>query len=181
MLETACEQFEVLQFIIRNEIRIVSDYLPSVDLRRPAPEEIPKALRHLRAPHSIRMALAKSFVANGVRARRICEHGSGDLSLDKTERRLFLNITKALLQVRDVNEHGFDVKVKEDGTGSRPSLHYHEHVGYLNETNLHFCSDTIVLMGPINLYDVYRSIARMRELAGWASLAGEDLHLWGPI
>jgi hypothetical protein len=50
MLETACEQFEVLQLIIGKEIKIVSDYLPTVDPRRPTPEEIPKALRHLRAP-----------------------------------------------------------------------------------------------------------------------------------
>jgi hypothetical protein len=83
------------------------------------------------------------------------------------------------LHVRDINEHGFEVK--EGNAGSRPSLHFHEHVGYLDETALLISSDTIVLMGPLNLYDIYRSVARMREIAGFASLAGEDLHLWGPI
>jgi hypothetical protein len=175
MLETACEQFEVLQLIISGEIKIVSDYLPTVDPRSPASEEIPKALKHLRAPICIKMALAKSFVAHAWRARTICDEGKGSLFLDRTERRLFLSRTKALRKVRDVNEHGFDFN-----TTFRPSLHLKDG-SYLPDTGVLALSPTVVSMGPLNLYEVYRVIARMREHAGYASLAGVDLHLWGPI
>jgi hypothetical protein len=97
--------------------------------------------------------------------------------LDRTERRLFLSGTKTLEDIRDVNEHGFDVDA--DPT-SKPSLHLKDG-SYLPDTGVLPLSPTVVLMGPLNLYEVYRAIARMREHAGYASLAGVDLHLWGPI
>jgi hypothetical protein len=157
MLSTACEQFEVLQWTLRGDIRIVSDYEPVF------PPDIRKAVLIQRAPGCIQMALAKSFVANVIRARRICEHGSASLALDRTERRLFLSRTKALLHVRDVNEHGFDFNEGENRC--RPSLHFHELGGYLDETALVAPSAEVVLMGPLNLYSVYRSAARMHQRA----------------
>lgn len=106
LLETAREQFRVLQFIILGEIKLVSDQQ----------NDLTKRLLFARAPGCVGMALAKSFVANVVRARRICEHGGQSLTLDKMERKLFLSQTNALLQVRDVNEHGLDVKGNEIDT-----------------------------------------------------------------
>jgi hypothetical protein len=161
ILSIACEQFEVLQWILRGDIRIVTDYEPV------SPPDIRKAVLVQRAPDCIQMALAKSFVANVIRARRICEHASASLDLDRTEHRLFLKRTKAMLRVRNVNEHGFDVN--ESDNGSRPSLHFHKLGGYLDlgldETSLVAPSAEVVLMGPLNLYDVYRSAARMHQRA----------------
>ena len=74
MLETACEQFEFLQLIRRDEIRIVSDYSPG---------DVRTKIKYLRASGCIQAALAKSFVANVIRARRICEHGASALQIDR--------------------------------------------------------------------------------------------------
>jgi hypothetical protein len=67
--------------------------------------------------------------------------------------------------VRDVNEHGFDIK---DNT-NRPALHYNG-VDFVDETAMYIVSAEEILMGPINLYDVYRSVLRIRDLAGFTSL-----------
>jgi len=164
MLETACEQFEVLQLIRRDEIRIVSDYSPG---------DVRAKTKYLRAPPGcIQAALAKSFVANVIRARRICEHGASALQIDRIERRLFLHTTDALLRVRDVNEHGFDVKGDES---SRSALHFHEHGGHVDETGLFIADAETILMGPLNLFDIYRCVARMRGLAGFATITPEVL------
>jgi hypothetical protein len=155
MLETACEQFEVLQLLLKQEIKVISN--DSADVR--------KHIKFLRAPHCINMALAKSFVANVIRARRICEHGSQHLAIERTLRRQFLSSTSGVQKVRDVNEHGFDIHDNK----SRPMLHYNGG-GFVDETAMYMGSAEEILMGPINLYDVYRSVARMRDLAGFASL-----------
>src|ERR1700692_697181 len=63
MLETACEDFEILQRMIRHEIKLVSG----------------NGIEDHRAYPRIQMALAKSFLFNLVRARRICDHGVGSL------------------------------------------------------------------------------------------------------
>jgi hypothetical protein len=156
MLEIACEQFEVLQSLLRKEITVntaqTHDYRKEMTLRR--------------APYCINMALAKSFIANVIRARRICEHGSQYLAIGRLERRRFLHSTAAIQTVRDVNEHGFDVHDNR----SRPQLHYNRDGGYVDETAMYIGGAEEILMGPINLCDVYRSVARMRELAGFASL-----------
>jgi hypothetical protein len=112
------------------------------------------------------MALAKSFVLNAVRARRICEHSHGSLRIDRLERTRFLKGTEGLLHIRNVNEHGFDA----DGS-SKPSMH-HQDGGALDETSMVIDSDKKILMGPLNLYDTYVSTGRMRALAGFASLRG---------
>jgi hypothetical protein len=130
------------------------------------------------------MALAKSFVFYLVRARRICEHGAGNLTVNRTERSRFLNGTAAVVDVRDVNEHGFDAKSakvmqrrtgSEDGSSRRkismPSLHTHtEECAILDETSMIILGDKKILMGPLNLYDVYIPADRMRQLAGFKSL-----------
>ena len=155
MLETACEQFEVLQLICANQIRFVDDQQ----------DDVRKSIKFLRAPFCIRAALAKSFVANVIRARRICEHGHGALNIDRTERKLFMSRTGSLLRVRDVNEHGFDA----NDTDSRPTLHFNGG-GFLDETSLYIGGPEEILMGPLNLYYVYRAAARMRDLAGFRAL-----------
>ncbi len=150
MLETACEDFEILQRLIRQETTVVSSHQRD----------------KFRAAFRIQMALAKSFVFHAVRARRICEHGHGSLGIDRLERTRFLKGTEGLLQVRDVNEHGFDANAS-----SKPSMH-HQDGGSLDETSMVTDTENKILMGPLNLYDMYVPTARMRALAGFASLHG---------
>jgi hypothetical protein len=151
MLETACEQFEVLQFMLRKEIKVISH--GSTDPW--------KRVKLMRAPSCIRMALAKSFVANVIRARRICERQSQHLAIERVERRLFLSSTSGVKTVRDVNEHGYDHNTKS------PRMLHFNRGGFQDETSLHIGGSEEILMGPLNLFDVYRSVARMRDLAGF--------------
>ena len=74
-LETACDDFEVLQRLIRQEIKLVSG----------------NGVEDHRAASRAQMALAKSFVFHVARARRICEHGAASLRVERTERKLFSN------------------------------------------------------------------------------------------
>jgi hypothetical protein len=67
-----------------------------------------------------------------------------------------------------VNEHGFDVNAEDT---SRPKMHY-QYGGYTDETAMAILGPDKILMGPLNLCDVYPSIARMRDIAGFASLKG---------
>ena len=150
MLETACEDFEIMQRMIRHEIKLVSG----------------NGIEDYRAPMRIQMALAKSFLFNLVRARRICERGAGSLRIDRAERTRFLKATAAVVRVRDVNEHGFDGKKI-----SKPSLHSHaKESAILDETAMIVLGDQNILMGPLNLYNVYIPTDRMRKLAGFSSL-----------
>jgi len=111
------------------------------------------------------MALAKSFVFNARRANRVCNLNRGTLGLDRTQRKEFLKATEPLIAVRDVNEHGFD------GNGSlKPSMHLQDG-GMLDETSLVVNGRDKILMGPLNLYDIYVAVARMRELAGFNALS----------
>jgi hypothetical protein len=71
MLETACEQFEVLQQMIAGQLTVTS--------------------QDPRAVHCIQMALAKGFIFSCIRARRICEHGKkAGLTIPDQERRIFV-------------------------------------------------------------------------------------------
>lgn len=110
------------------------------------------------------MALANSFVFYAVRARRICQHAHGSLVIDRLDRARFLKGTEGLLQIRVVNEHGFDANAS-----TKPSMH-HQDGGMLDETAMVVMGDRKILMGPLNLYDTYVPTARMRTLAGFASL-----------
>ena len=159
LLETGCEQFETLQRLASQELQLIS--IQQNDIRRD--------FRLQRAHGCIAMSLGKSFVANVIRARRICEHGSPYIKVDRIERKLFLSATARVLAVRDVNEHGFDV----DNNKSPPALHFNKG-GLLDETSLAMNGPDDILMGPINLCGIYLSTARMRNLAGYASQASKS-------
>ncbi len=164
MLETACQQFEVLLLMVQNKIQ-----LSSAEQRIPPANCVDAAFaqsRISRPEGCIRMALAKSFVANTIRARRICEHGAEHLAVERLERRRFLKATEGVLQVRDVNEHGFDANV---ASAAGPKMHY-QHGGYTDETSMAIFGPDKILMGPLNLCNVYPSVARMRDRAGFSSL-----------
>ena len=154
MLETACEQFEVLQALVANELHIAFD-----EQKDPR-----KNLRFMRARYCIQAALAKSFVANVIRAQRICEHGAQHLIVDRAERTRFLKSVPDVLLVRNVNEHGFDVR-----SDSPPSMHARDGC-LLDETAMVISGPERILIGPVNLYDIYRATARMRDLAGFVAL-----------
>jgi|HubBroStandDraft_6_1064221.scaffolds.fasta_scaffold1330615_2 hypothetical protein len=141
LLESACESFEILSRIIEGKTTVVSN--------------------HYRDPIRIQMALAKDFLFFAARAHRVCEHGSGALTLPRQERIRFLKTVGAIRAVRDVNEHGFDAN-----TNAKPSLH-HQAGGFLDETALAVFGPEQVLMGPLNLCNIYRAVARMRDIAGF--------------
>jgi hypothetical protein len=152
MLEIACQDFEVLQDLIRGRLQVV----PASQDQTPA--------HAVRAPASIRMALAKSFVFHARRANRICDRHKADLQLSRVQRKNFLNATKPLTAVRDVNEHGFD----GDGK-STPQAHRNKGV-LIDETSMVINGAEEILMGPLNLYTVYPAVDRARRLAGFAAL-----------
>lgn len=150
LLEIACENFELMQAIIKQEIRIESS--------------------NMRASSCIQMALAKYFIANVFRARRICKDDKTYLAVDKLEQERFIESIPALPRVRNVNEHGYDVS----NNRSKPSMHEHKLEGViLDETSLIVLGPEKILMGPINLFDLYHATERMRELAGFKSLKEE--------
>jgi hypothetical protein len=155
MLETACEDFSILQALVNKELQLT----PSI-------KGLHQKIGANRASARIQMALAKSFIAFAVRARRICEHAR-ELRLDRLERARFLKATKNLVDVRDVNEHGFDAKAT-----SRPTLHNQEEGSRGDETSLLISAPTKIYMGPINLHTVYGAVDRMRSLAGFKALRG---------
>ena len=160
MLETACRDFETMQRLIRRETRLVFENGREDGMGR----------------MSAQMALAKSFVFNVVRARRICGHGSGSLVVGRSQRRSFLQETAGALGVRDVNEHGFDSGGAVRGKSARPSMHLHAaESAMVDETGLVILGDQKVLMGPINLYDIYVATDSMRKLAGFHSLPCDAL------
>jgi hypothetical protein len=157
MLETACEDFFFLQALVNKELQLT----PSVEGLQPK-------ISASRASARIQMALAKSFVAHAIRARRICEHGR-ELRLDRLEKIRFLKATAKLLDVRDVNEHGFDANTK-----SKPELHPQKGGGLGDETSLVISGPTNILMGPIELQILYVAVDRMREIAGFATLSSDS-------
>jgi hypothetical protein len=163
VLESACEDFENLQDLVRGDTRVVSA-IENQKESRPAPFD-PKAFRFKRAPGRIQMALAKSFVFGARRANRICTHNKAALALERPDRTRFLKATEPLIAVRDVNEHGFD-----GDESVRPSMHRQEG-GILDETSLMVQGPEKILMGPLNLYTVYMAVDRTRKLAGFLALA----------
>ncbi len=76
-----------------------------------------------------------------------------------------MSLTRTLVTVRDVNEHGFDIK---DNT-SVPSYHRHP-TGRLDETSLAMHGPDVILMGPLNLVTIYNGVAEIREKVGIAGL-----------
>jgi hypothetical protein len=163
MLETACEDFEILQALIDGEIQVAA---PKSHEATPANKyDHRKAHRAARAGPRIQMALAKSFVFNARRANRICTLNKASLALDRLERTRFFKATDPLTAVRDVNEHGFD------GKGSvKPSMHAQDG-GTLDETGMVITGRDKILMGPLNLHTVYLAVDRMRTIAGFRALS----------
>jgi len=84
-----------------------------------------------------------------------------------------------LVGIRDVNEHGFDSGNPARGGRSKdstPSMHSYEVEDMkisVDETSL-MIFDGKILIGAVNLYDVYPQVERMRQLAGYASLSGNQ-------
>jgi hypothetical protein len=155
MLETACSDFEAMQRLVRGETRLVFAN---------GQEDVWGRAR-------AQMALAKSFVFHVVRARRICEHGASSLAVDRLQRRSFLQGTAGVLGIRDVNEHGFDAGGAVRAKSSKPSRHYHPTEDALvDETAMMVVGDQKILMGPLNLHDVYVPTDTMRKLAEFSSL-----------
>jgi hypothetical protein len=165
LLESAGEDFEILQDLIGGQLQVVA---PEQNKSPPAnKEDRQKAFRAARAPFGVRMALAKSFIFNARRANRVCNLNKAALGLDRIQRKQFLKATEPLTAVRDVNEHGFD------GDGSvKPSMHAQDG-GTLDETSLVTDGRQKILMGPLNLYDVYLSVDRTRKLAGFNAIHEE--------
>jgi hypothetical protein len=120
----------------------------------------------------VQMALAKSFIFHVVRSRRICEHEASTLVIGREDRKKFLTGTNCVVAVRDVNEHGFESGAGARGKRSHPSMHHHEaDSAILDETSLIILDDRKILVGPLNLFEVYGVVKRMQQLAGFASLA----------
>jgi hypothetical protein len=160
-IETACEEFRILDSLIEGKTKIVTS-----------------DPRDFRTPGSIQMALARSFVFDVARAYRICEHGRV-LEGNPGERKSFLKYIKdiKLVEVRGVNEHGFDAGNAKRGRQkhSKPCTHAHDLEGVrigIDETSL-FIGKGKVLMGPLNLYDVYERVEKMRQIAGFTSCRSE--------
>jgi hypothetical protein len=153
MLETACRDFEVLIALVRNDFSITAA----------------DQFLAMRARGAIRMALAKSLVFNAARAFRICERGAQNLNVPSDERKAFLAAMRPILDVRHVNEHGFDPRPGRRGKNSRPSMHFH-HVAnvILDEVSLNILGEQRILMGPLNLADFYAPMKHMCALAGFA-------------
>jgi len=147
ILEDACNQFEVLQGLLSGEIRVVGAH-PGSEVR---------ITKHAGV---IRMALAKSFLFNASRANRICKNNKAALAIDGQERKRFLSATKCLAAVRDVIEHGYDGNLQSKKR--RPTMHQHNEA-FVDETSLCVAGLTKILMGPLNLHDVYTVVARMRD------------------
>ncbi|WP_439402902.1 hypothetical protein ACNJYA_11230 [Bradyrhizobium sp. DASA03068] len=153
-LETACTEFETLQALISGELRLIGRAAPASPTAGP----------------TIRMALAKSFLFNANRANRICIKNKSQLSFGREEREEFLRATRPLSDVRDVNEHGFDGDKRSEK--NKPSMHEQDG-GLLDETALVIAGPKNILMGPLNLQDIYIAVARARSIAGFSSLPHE--------
>jgi hypothetical protein len=160
MIETACEDFEILQSLVQGGLKVSA-------------EGSPIASRAVRAPARIMMALAKSFVFNVRRANRICDSHKAVIAIDRLERTRFIKASGRVTAIRDVNEHGFD-----GGAGDlSPTEHFLADGVWIDETGLVVLAPEKILIGPLNLYEIYLSVRRMRELAGFVALAERHLSI----
>lgn len=163
VLEQACEAFETLQAMAGNRLSIVRPDTP--------PGEIYQSPR---ATAAVRMALAHSFLFLSNRAYRICEHGKAVLNLPREERRQFLRALKRVVDVRDVNEHGHDLNRKSGQDPTRSVMHiYIDYLCAVDEMSLAILDEQTILMGPLNLFEVYQSVAAMRLVAGFQALQAQ--------
>lgn len=164
-IETACEDFEILQCLISGQLMI----RPQVsEIMRSPTSDLNELRMAARAPSRIQMALAKSFVFNVRRANRILEFNKHAISLDRPTRKHFLKVSDVLTSIRDINEHGYDGR----RTDKKPSLHEHEGVS-LDETSLFIQGLDKILMGPVNLAQIYPHIVTVRSNAGFSALCSK--------
>lgn len=155
LLETACAEFECLQRLVTGEVQV----------------QAADQFGALRAGATIRMALAKAFLFNAARAYRICRHGKGLLKRPRELRGAFLQALEVVVAVRDVNEHGFDAHEVAGKRNDRPTAHLHVNASALvDETSLMIKGPQQILMGPLNLFDLYGVVRRMTDLAGFHAL-----------
>jgi len=122
----------------------------------------------LRVEATVRMALAKQFLFNANRAHRLCTKNKSKLTIDREPREKFLRATKCLTDVRNVNEHGFDGD--ERSRKNKPSMHEHDEA-FLDEISLVFDTPNKILMGPLNLVDIYDAVRLARSVAGFQASA----------
>lgn len=160
MIDTACRDFEAFLAFARGDAWVQSkDEWESSKVMTAAT-----------------MALAKSFAFNVIRAARICRHGASELPLTREERKELNRIGERVLPVRDVNEHGFDRHRKGGSDPVRPSLHLHEEFSAaVDETGLVTLDEHTVLMGSLNLRDVYNEVKPFQVKYGQHSLADPRL------
>ncbi len=161
LVETASEQFSVLRGLVERKFL----FLEAVD-----DESRNGALNCFRAAACVQMALAKEFLFNSVRAYRILEHGASELKITREQRNCFKATLATIVSTRDVNEHGFDPTKGPRGKESRPTMHHHEADSVLlDETSLVILGSDKILMGPINLADVFKCVESMRKVAGFSA------------
>jgi hypothetical protein len=161
LLEAASEQFNVLKALIQGQIAIAQIGTPGSTER----------IATVRAEPCIQMALAKEFVFNAARCYRICEHAPNELDITAERRRAFLKSLRSIVPVRDVNEHGYDLKKGPRGKQTRPTIHTHRAGSFaLDETSLMVLAPDRILMGPLNLSDIFANIEAMRQIAGFGAL-----------
>lgn len=162
LLEVSCEQFELARAFANREFDVS------------APMGTSKTHLFRRANSTATMALAKEFLFNSRRALRLVEDGKGKLALDRPQRIAFINTLKPIIDIRNVNEHGFDEKSHSGKPIIRPKLHKH-HDGFIavDETSM-VVDNGKILIGPLDLESVYNSIFKLKEIAGFSSLPRHD-------
>ena len=158
LLESACNQFEVL-------LKLLSDKIVILDKSQSA-----HIFAGSLAKHVIEMALAKEFLFNARRVHRLVDQGKGPLGLDRKIRRNLMSTLKPIIGVRDANEHGFDEKPMSGKPIPKPRPHYHFGGAVsVDETSLMVIGSKI-LMGPLDLRQIYNAVAILRNSAGYKSL-----------
>lgn len=153
-LETSCRAFETLRAIIKGSLVLIDA----------------QGEQQLQATAAIRMALAQEFIANAARARRVLDTAKAEIPISKEARKSFLSETASVVDVRDVNEHGLDNRHVK----SKPTMHDHGE-GSVDEFSLAVFGPDQILMGSLNLVDVYTVVAEMRDLAGFQALSKWDV------
>ena len=169
LLEHACEEFEILQRLLRGQLKLSATEKLIEVLRGPivTSRHIDREQQKIerRSTNRIEKVLALAFLFDVNRAYRLCEHFAGLLDLPREERRRFLRALRPVVAVRDVNEHSSDPRAKD----AQPAMHIHEfdnvHVA-VNERAMTVIGADRIFMGPINLVSVYDEVDHMRRLAG---------------
>ncbi|MCJ2063260.1 hypothetical protein MKK63_11115 [Methylobacterium sp. J-088] len=154
MLEQSCKSFEALQSLISGRTKIISTDFD--------------------VGSTVQTALAQSFLFYTSRSYRILRSVKGAFGLPRDVRKEFERVVAPVVTVRDVNEHGFDIS-RASGKVSKPSMHAHsEHSAALDETSMIILDEHTILMGPLNLCDVYKPVEAMRAVAGFQALFWQD-------